>query len=593
MRSSLITPRAFRRATSTDSRRHGYRSPPHSTRWWVVLAAIVFLSTGCRGARQMRTSDYAGVVNQVAQSVASRAPAVEAVPPNAPDLGGPQPVEVYISYALSQNPDIEAARKRVDAAAYRVPQAASLRDPMFGVTAFPEPVETAAGQQEVALTASQQVPWLGKLGTRAAAAEADTDVARAQLAATELEVIEQVKRTYYELYFIQRAIRITEGNRKLLLDFVRIADSKYRTGKASQQDLLRAQVEVSSLDSRLIRLRQQLQSSQAKLARLLHVSPDTPVRALERPPQERIPQDLQRLYQQAIAGRPELHAQLAAVERDRRNVDLARLEYYPDLTAGVTWIGTSAAGLSPVANGEDPVLLGFSVNVPIYRERLDAGVREAESRVVSSTRQYDSLRDRTAESVKDLYAQATSQYDLVKLFRDDIIPKSEQTLEVSRAAYQVGDVDFLQLIDNWEQLLRFRIAYHRLESQLQQTLATLEKVVGGQLQTVAPTERAPPSLPAENGLPVPEAIPAAAPAVSVSGCAAAYHDYRGSCIPYRYCPRAPLPYVAYEGCHCPTPGASVYFQQHGTSGAAIPESGVPIEGPTPSERGEPTAPTPE
>jgi len=386
---------------------------------------------------------------------------------------------------------------------------------MFGVTAFPEPIQTAAGQQEVALTASQQLTWFGKLGTQAAAAEADTNVARAHLAAVELEVVEQVKRAYYELYFIQTAIRITEDNRKLLLDFVRIADIKYRTGKASQQDVLRAQVEVSNLDNQLIRLRQQIDSAQAKLARLLHVSPETPVRALEQPPQEQIPQDLERLYQQAISGQPELHAQLAAVQRDRRNVDLARLEYFPDLTAGVTWIGTSAAGLSPVANGEDPLLLGFSVNVPIYRKRLEAGVREAESRVVASTRQYDSLRDRTAESVKDLYAQATSQYDLVKLFRDDIIPKAQQTLEVSQAAYEVGDVDFLQLIDNWEKLLRFRIAYHRLESQLQQTLATLERVVGGQFQTVAPIEQAPPSLPAENRLPAPAALPAVPPAQPV------------------------------------------------------------------------------
>ncbi len=163
----------------------------------------------------------------------------------------------------------------------------------------------------------------------------------------------------------------------------------------------------------------------------------------------------------------------------------------------MTWIGTSAAGLSPAANGEDSLLLGFSVNVPIYHKRLDAGVREAESRMVASARQYDSLRDRTAESVKDLYAQATSQYDLVKLFRHDIIPKSEQTLEVSQAAYQVGDVDFLQLIDNWEQLLRFRIAYHRLESQLQQTLATLERAIGGQFRTMTPNEQVSPVPPVQ------------------------------------------------------------------------------------------------
>lgn len=483
---------------------------PPSSGWFcccLALTTIVVLAAGCRGPRQIRTSDYAGVVNQVAYSIASPSPATEAVPPPALDLGGPHPVEAYISYALSQNPDIEAARKRVDAAAYRVPQAASLRDPTFGVTAFPSPVETAAGRQEVSLTASQHLPWFGKLGTRAAAAEADTNVARAQLAAVELEVIEQVKQAYYELYFIQKAIHITEDNRELLLDVVQIAESKYRTGKASQQDVLRAQVEISNLDNRLIRLRQQVEGSQAKLARLMHISPDTPVRALGQSPQQQIPQDLQRLYEQAIAAQPELHAQLAAVQRDRRQVDLARLEYFPDLTGSVTWIGTSAAGLSARANGDDPVLAGFSVNVPIYRTRLEAGVREAESRVVASTRQYDSLRDRTAESVKDLYTQAISQYDLVKLFRDDIIPKAEQTLEISQSDYQVGEADFLTLIDNWQQLLRFQIAYHRLESQLQQTLAALERVVGGQLQTAARPETLPPPAPGANGGRVPEPSP--------------------------------------------------------------------------------------
>ena len=72
--------------------------------------------------------------------------------------------------------------------------------------------------------------------------------------------------------------------------------------------------------------------------------------------------------------------------------------------------------------------------------------------------------------------------------------------------------------------------------------------------------------------------------VSLSGCAAAYHDYPGCCIPYVYCPPPPLPYAAYEGCHCPTPGVSLYLQQHGTPTTAIPDSDVPIETPTLSEQ---------
>ena len=70
--------------------------------------------------------------------------------------------------------------------------------------------------------------------------------------------------------------------------------------------------------------------------------------------------------------------------------------------------------------------------------------------------------------------------------------------------------------------------------------------------------------------------------VSASGCAVAYHDYQGCCIPYLYCTPPPLPHVHYDGCHCPTPGASLYFQQRRSSGSVIAESDAPIDVPTPS-----------
>ncbi len=175
-----------------------------------LLAGVCPLA-GCSVSRQIRDPEYAGVVNAMAQAPVIAAPI--RLPPVAPPLAGPQPVEAYVQYALAQNPDVQAARKRIEAAANRVPQAASLQDPTVGVTAYPAPVQTAAGEQKLSLSASQQVPWFGKLDARAGLAEEETNVARAQLAVVELEVIEQVKRAYYDLYFIQKAIRITEDDK--------------------------------------------------------------------------------------------------------------------------------------------------------------------------------------------------------------------------------------------------------------------------------------------------------------------------------------------------------------------------------------------
>jgi outer membrane protein TolC len=419
------------------------------------------------------------MAQDVRQASFAAAPDAAAVAPVFFELEGPHAVEEYIQFALEQNPEIQAARKRMESFAYQVPVVASLQDPMFNVTALPEPMQTAAGQQELILSASQKLHWFGKLDTRASVAEAQTNVARAQLAAAELATIEKVKRAYYELYFIQQAITVTETEQRLLGEIRAVANTRYKTGRTSQQDVLRADLEISNVENELIQLRQRLESGQARLARVLHVAPQSRLLALCQLPPEQAPRDLEWLQRQAVLARPELHAQLAAIERDQEAVELARLDYKPDVTLGMSWIDIADAGLSPVANGRDAFLLTAGVNLPVYRKRLDASVRSAEAKAVSSAREYDSLRDGTLEEVTDLFAQAKSQQELLKLFHEDILPKARQTLEVSSRAYNVGEVDFLQLIDNWRQLLRYELTYRRLEASLRQTLAELERVVGG------------------------------------------------------------------------------------------------------------------
>ncbi len=199
----------------------------------------------------------------------------------------------------------------------------------------------------------------------------------------------------------------------------------------------------------------------------------------------------------AIESRPDLHAQLAAIRRDRLNVNLARLQYYPDLTFKAGWGDMSTyKALAPEADGMGMLGVGIGANIPIYRKRLEAGVREAEAKTLASAREYDAMRDKAQEEVKDLFVQLTSQEQLLTLFRTDIIPKAEQTLKVSTSAYQTGKIDILMLIDNRKQLLQYRIGQQRLEAQLRQTLASLERAVGGVL--TAASSASPESLPTPN-----------------------------------------------------------------------------------------------
>lgn len=394
-------------------------------------------------------------------------------------LEGPHPVNDYVQVALGQNPDILAARKRIESLAFQVPVARSLPDPSVTTVAQPAPVQTAAGEFQFILNANQKFPWMGKRDARASLAEAEAGVARAELAAVELETVAKVKKAYYELAYVERAMAITAAEQQLLAQLRRVADTRYQTGQTTLQDVLRADLEISGIENSLIDLRQRRTAERARLARLLHVSPDTELEPLAELPAEQLPADLVSLRARAVSARPQLHAALTQNTRERRAIGLARLDYKPDVTLGFAWIDVADAGLAPSSNGQDALLLTAGMNLPIYRKRLDASVRSAEAAAVAAARRYDSLRDATLEEVTELFAQAESHAEMLTLFTDDILPKAEQTLEVSSEAYAVGDVDFLQLLDNWRQLLRYELGRERLEIDLRQTLADLEQAVGG------------------------------------------------------------------------------------------------------------------
>jgi outer membrane protein TolC len=132
-----------------------------------LLIAAVAMVVGCRASRQIRDPEYYELSEAVSQAWHDPVAAESALDPVVPELAGPHPVEDYIQFGLTQNPQIQVARLRVESSAHRVPQAASLQDPMLGLTVYGEPVQTAAGQQELAMTTSQKVPWYGKLSTKA------------------------------------------------------------------------------------------------------------------------------------------------------------------------------------------------------------------------------------------------------------------------------------------------------------------------------------------------------------------------------------------------------------------------------------------
>ncbi len=234
----------------------------HALAWICVCWPLA--ATGCRTPARPIHAEYEQLSQQVQQAWCQLEPRVHAIPPVVSELAGPHPVDDYVQAALARNPTIQAGRLRVEAAASRVPQAASLEDPMLGVTVQAQPLQTAAGQQELALMASQKLPGFGKLAAATRRAEEELDVARAELHAMELELIADVKRTYYQLYFVQQAIQITAEDLEQLDLIASIVQRRYEVdSRVRQQDVLQVQVESAQLRAERLRLAQELAAARA------------------------------------------------------------------------------------------------------------------------------------------------------------------------------------------------------------------------------------------------------------------------------------------------------------------------------------------
>jgi outer membrane protein TolC len=393
---------------------------------------------------------------------------------------GPTSLEALLDYALANNPEIQAARFQARALAARVPQAKSLPDPQLVTMVFLEEVQTAAGPQEVALSLSQKFPWFGKRALRSQVAYYDWMAAYSRVASTELEVVERVKRAYFELSFLQAAVRENRRLEKALEQVIAVATTKYETSAETTglESVYQAQIELSKLKIDLIRLEEAQRQAQARLAGVLHLPVGTEMEALDSTQRSRLEQTVENLVGLAASFQPEFEAFRREVARDQSAVHLARRDYWPDVTMSFNWHEMGDGGISPVSNGRDAFSIGVGVNLPIYRQRLNAAVREARHQVSATQRHFRAVRDRFQTEIQTLYAEFREHHRTLEVLETEIVPRAEETLTLTMEAYRTDRASFQQLMDVYRTLLRYRIELHRRVALREQAVASLERAVG-------------------------------------------------------------------------------------------------------------------
>lgn len=390
----------------------------------------------------------------------------------------------YIETALGQHPALQESLARYRAALQKAPQVAALPDPNLSFSQFLRSVETRVGPQVNLLSLSQKFPWFGKLDLQGQMAVKEALVQYQEYRALERELVAQVKQAYYELLYLERGLRIIRQEESLLDHYERLAQSRYATGEGLQQGVIKIQSELTRLIDRIKLLEQQHQSTVARLNTLMNRPPEADLVVADTAALPEVPLDLEELYDLGEHNRHELKASLARIEKGERSIELAKKDYWPDLTLSAGMVNVQgredAVGIEmpPPDNGKNAYSFSIGINIPIWRDKYRAGVVEATEKLIADRKQFEDIRNQIEFSVRDQVIRLQTLREQIDLYQDVLIPQAEESLSSTEAAYETGQIGALDFLDSERFLLSARLMYERYRIDYLKALAELERALG-------------------------------------------------------------------------------------------------------------------
>jgi len=280
---------------------------------------------------------------------------------------------------------------------------------------------------------------------------------------------------------VDKAIQITKEEKIILENLEKVAQIKYESNLTSQQDVIKAQVELSMLIDKLLLLRQNRNSIVSRINSLLNKPRDTAFGVINDVEPVKFEYELNELSKIAKESRQELVAAKLDIERAKHEKSLAKLEYFPDFTFGVDYIEVGSGHTTQPNDGQDAWMGKVAISVPIWFDKLEAQVEEKKALLESSKKSYENVVNNIAYEVEDLYFKITTYKSITSLYKTALVPQAEQAFEATRIGYETGKVDFLNWLDSERVLLQTRLAYYRAMVDYEKSVAFLERVVGRDL----------------------------------------------------------------------------------------------------------------
>jgi outer membrane protein TolC len=385
-------------------------------------------------------------------------------------------LQQLITEAQVNSPELQAARHKAAAAGFRVPQVESLPDPTvtFGYQNMGFSKYTYGTEQESQwmFSASQAVPFPGKLSLKGKAATKESESLAAAYEAVRLKTISRIKEIYFDLYAAYKTVKLLNERADLFTAVEEAALSRYSAGKGSQQEVLMAQTEKYMIIEKETMLRQKIETLESALNTTLGRRANAP---LDRPADlapTYIPNTLDELILISSNKSPEVGSKDKMISAAEARLSFAKKDYMPDFTftGGYNARGNGFLSMWSFTAG---------INIPIFSFwKQRNAVNEADASLSETRKMMEATMLAVTSSIRENYSQFRAAEKLMPLYKDGLIPKGMQDVDLSLSSYRTGTADALTVITRLKSVIDYEIAYWNQFAEHEKAAARIESITG-------------------------------------------------------------------------------------------------------------------
>ncbi len=388
-----------------------------------------------------------------------------------------------IKIAVDNNSGLKSQKLKWQSLIHQYPQATAYADPSLTYTEAISPIETRLGPQNRVLALKQKLPFKGKRALKGEIVKKDIEIAKVNFDKASRDLVVAVKSSFYELVYIENAIKLSMQNKGVLEKITHIATTDYASSSSTLNDVAKAQSQYAQV-SYDVQLLEELRSTEkTQINTLLNRQPEQPFQinsGVRQPP--KFSHSTASLYQWAESNEENSIADLN-IQKSQVQSKLSNYTSLPDFNIGAAYsqIGErdDVSGLRN--NGKDAFSINIGINIPLNRGKNNAIKEQAKINQLRQVEDKKALKNRLNRKVKSLYFRLNNAYRQTVLYSKNLIPQANRAMQIAQLQYRENKGSIAAYLETQSTWLNFQLAYQRAVADYWKNLIELEKITGKKL----------------------------------------------------------------------------------------------------------------